>query len=157
MVEETNIPAGTNNPIVDSTIYGRYLVYFSQRSNSNSSNGSTQTFQKGGDSVNPNQLLFLKNVWDSGGAKNGTEIGDVSGDPTNQGDITLPAGSYVSNIQGPLLFGNQSTTGVEYFKVTFNNAFNGTVSPGDLINFTVPATTLRTAGRNSIFIYCTAR
>ena len=130
-------PAGTTiQSIVDQTIYGRYLVYFSQRSNSNSSNGATQTFQKGGDSVNPNQLLFLKNVWDSGGAKNGTEIGDVSGDPTNQGDITLPAGSYVSNIQGPLLFGNQSTTGVEYFKVTFNNAFNGTVSPGDLINFT---------------------
>ena len=130
-------PAGTTiQQIVDQTIYGRYLVYFSQNSNSNSSNGATQTFQKGGDTVNSNVAFFTKSAWDTGGAKNGTEVGDSSGDPTNQNDITMPAGSYVSNIQGPLLFGDQNSGGIEYYKVTFNNAFNGTLSPGDLFNFT---------------------
>ena len=130
-------PAGTTiQQIVDQTIYGRYLVYFSQNSNSNSSNGATQTFQKGGDTVNSNVAFFTKSAWDTGGAKNGTEIGDSSGDPTNQNDITMPAGSYVSNIQGPLLFGDQNSGGIEYYRVTFNNAFNGTLSPGDLFNFT---------------------
>ena len=130
-------PAGTTiQQIVDQTIYGRYLVYFSQNSNSNSSNGATQTFQKGGDTVNSNVAFFTKSAWDTGGAKNGTEVGDSSGDPTNQNDITMPAGSYVSNIQGPLLFGDQNSGGIEYYRVTFNNAFNGTLSPGDLFNFT---------------------
>ena len=130
-------PAGTTvQTVVDQTIYGRYLVYFSQRPNSNSSNGATQTFQKGGDTVNTNQAFFLKSAWDAGGAKNGTEIGDSGGAPTNQGDITMPAGSYVSNVEGPLLFGDQSGSGIEYFRVTFNNAYTGTLSPGDLFNFT---------------------
>ena len=130
-------PAGTTiQSVVDQTIYGRYLVYFSQRSNSNSSNGATQTFQKGGDLINANYAFFLKSVWDSAGAKNGTEIGDSGGAPTDQGDISMPAGSYVSNVQGPLLFGDQGGSGIEYYRVTFNNAFTGTLSPGDLYNFT---------------------
>ena len=130
-------PAGTTiQSVVDQTIYGRYLVYFSQRSNNNSSNGATQTFQKGGDLINANYAFFLKSAWDSAGAKNGTEIGDSGGAPTDQGDITMPAGSYVSNVQGPLLFGDQGGSGIEYYRVTFNNAFTGTLSPGDLYNFT---------------------
>jgi hypothetical protein len=130
-------PAGTTvQTVVDQTIYGRYLVYFSQRPNSNSSNGASQTFQKGGDLINTNQAFFTKSAWDAGGAKNGTEIGAANGDPTDQGDITMPAGSYVSNVEGPLLFGDQGGSGIEYFRVTFNNAYTGTLSPGDLFNFT---------------------
>ena len=130
-------PQGTTiQQVVDQTIYGRYLVYFSQNSNSNSSNAATQTFQKGGDSVNSVSALFLKNVWDATGAKSGTIIGNSGGAPTNQGDISMPAGSYVTNVEGPLLFGNQSGSGIEYYRVTFNNAYTGTVSPGDLFNFT---------------------
>ena len=130
-------PQGTSiQTVVDQSIYGRYLVYFSQNSNSNSSNGATQTFEKGGDVVNSTQALFLKNAWDAGGAKSGTEIGDSGGAPTDQGDITMPAGTYVSNVEGPLLFGDQSGSGIEYYRVTFNNAFNGTLQPGDLFNFT---------------------
>ena len=99
-------PAGTTiQQIVDQSIYGRYLVYFSGNSNSNSSNGATQTFQKGGNESNSNFAYFLKTVWDSAGARSGTEIGDSSGNPTNQSDISMPSSSYVSNIEGPLLFG----------------------------------------------------
>ena len=130
-------PQGTTiQTVVDQSIYGRYLVYFSQNSNSNSSNGATQTFEKGGDTVNSTQALFLKSTWDAGGAKSGTEVGDSGGAPTDQGDITMPAGTYVSNVEGPLLFGDQSGSGIEYYRVTFNNAFNGTLQPGDLFNFT---------------------
>ena len=130
-------PQGTTiQQIIDQTIYGRYLVYFSQNPNSNSGNGASQTFQKGGDRNNSNSVLFLKNTWDTGGARSGTIVGDASGNPTDQGDVSMPAGTYVSNVEGPLLFGNQSSSGIEYYRVTFNNAFNGTVSPGDLFNFT---------------------
>jgi hypothetical protein len=124
-------PAGTTiQQVVDQTIYGRYLVYFSGNANSNSSNGATQTFQKGGNEANSSFVYFTKSVWDSAGAKPGTSLGDAGGAPTNQSDVTFPASSSVSNIEGPLLFGT-----LEYYKVTFNNAYNGTVSPGDLINF----------------------
>ena len=129
-------PQGTTiQQIVDQSIYGRYLVYFSGNSNSNSSNGATQTFQKGGDLSNSNFAFFLKNVWDAAGARSGTEIGNAGGAPTNQSDITMPSSSYVSNIEGPLLFGNQGSGGIEYYRVSFNNSFNGTLSPGDLYNF----------------------
>jgi hypothetical protein len=129
-------PQGTTiQQIVDQSIYGRYLVYFSGNSNSNSSNGATQTFQKGGNESNSNFAFFLKTVWDSAGARSGTEIGDSSGNPTNQGDISMPSSSYVSNIEGPLLFGNQGSGGIEFYRVSFNNSYNGTLSPGDLYNF----------------------
>lgn len=129
-------PQGTTiQQIVDQTIYGRYLVYFSQNSNQNSGNGATQTFQKGGDRNNSNSVLFLRSVWDAGGAKSGTIVGDANGDPTDQIDVSMPAGTYVSNVEGPLLFGNQGSGGIEYYRVFFNNAFNGTVSPGDVFNF----------------------
>jgi hypothetical protein len=130
-------PSGTTiQQIVDQTIYGRYLVYFSQRPNANSSNGAAQSFQKGGALINANFALFLKGDWDTGGAKSGTIIGDANNDPTDQVDVSMPAGSYVSNVQGPLLFGDQDSTGVEYYKVFFNNAFTGQIDPGDEFNFT---------------------
>ena len=129
-------PQGTTvQTVIDQTIYGRYLVYFSQNPNSNSGNGASQAFQKGGDLNNSSFAFFLKNVWDSAGARNGTEIGDANGDATDQSDVTMPAGSYVSSVDGPLLFGDQSGSGVEYYRVNFNSAFNGTLQPGDLFNF----------------------
>jgi len=130
-------PAGTTiQQIVDQTIYGRYLVYFSRNSNSNSGNGAIQTFEKGGNLDNASYAFFTKTAWDASGARSGTALGDAAGDPTNQPDITMPSGTAVNNIEGPLLFGNQGSGGIEYFKVNFNNSFNGTVSPGDLFNFT---------------------
>jgi len=129
-------PQGTTvQTVVDQTIYGRYLVYFSQNPNSKSGNGASQAFQKGGDLNNSSFAFFLKNVWDSAGARNGTEIGDANGDATDQSDVTMPAGSYVSSVDGPLLFGDQGGSGIEYYRVNFNSAFNGTLQPGDLFNF----------------------
>ena len=129
-------PAGTTvQQVVDQSIYGRYLVYFSGNSNSNSGNGSTQTFQKGGDLNNSSFAFFTKSVWDAAGAKSGTDIGDAGGAATNQGDVTMPASSYVSSVDGPLLFGNQGSGGIEFYRVNFNNSFNGTLQPGDLFNF----------------------
>ena len=129
-------PQGTTvQTVIDQTIYGRYLVYFSQNPNSNSGNGASQAFQKGGDLNNSSFAFFLKNVWDSAGARNGTEIGDANGDATDQSDVTMPAGSYVSSVDGPLLFGDQNGSGIEYYRVNFNSAFNGTLQPGDLFNF----------------------
>lgn len=129
-------PQGTTvQTVVDQTIYGRYLVYFSQRPNSNSGNGASQAFQKGGDLNNTNFALFTKTVWDAAGAKSGTEIGDASGDATDQSDVIMPASSYVSQIEGPLLFGDQNGSGIEYYRVNFNTSFNGTLQPGDLFNF----------------------
>ena len=90
---------------------------------------------QGGNESNSNFAYFLKTVWDSAGARSGTEIGDSSGAPTNQSDITMPSSSYVSNIEGPLLFGNQGSGGIEFYRVSFNNSYNGTLSPGDLYNF----------------------
>ena len=125
-------PSGTTiQSIVDQTIYGRYLVYFTQRSNINSSNGATQTFQKGGDIQNSNYAFFTKAVWEASGAKAGTDLGDSGGAPTNQSDIVFAAGTAVSYIEGPFLFGSS----LEYYKVNFNNSYSGTVSPGDLFNF----------------------
>ena len=129
-------PQGTTvQTVVDQTIYGRYLVYFSQRPNSNSGNGASQAFQKGGDLNNSSFAFFTKSVWDSAGARNGTEIGDANGDATDQSDVTMPAGSYVSSVDGPLLFGDQNGSGIEYYRVNFNSTFNGTLQPGDLFNF----------------------
>jgi hypothetical protein len=126
-------PGGTTiQQIIDQTIYGRYLVYFTQRSNSNSGNGATQTFQKGGNISNSNYAFFTKAVWEASGAKAGTDLGDSGGAPTNQGDITFPSNTTVSYIEGPFLFG----ASLEYYKVNFNNSYNGTVSPGDVFNFT---------------------
>jgi hypothetical protein len=121
--------------IIDQTQYGRYLIYFSQRANTNSSGGATQTFEKGGDETNASFAYFTRAAWEAAGAKPGTTIGDASGDPTNQSDISMPANSAVSAVDGPFIFGNQSTSGIEYYKVTFNNSYNGTLSPGDLFNF----------------------
>ena len=129
-------PQGTTvQTVVDQTIYGRYLVYFSQRPNSNSGNGASQAFQKGGDLNNSSFAFFTKTVWDAAGARNGTEIGDANGDATDQSDVTMPAGSYVSSVDGPLLFGDQGGSGIEYYRVNFNSTFNGTLQPGDLFNF----------------------
>ena len=129
-------PAGTTiQQVVDQSIYGRYLIYFSSNSTSNSSNSATQTFQKGGNLVNSSFAFFIKSVWDAAGAKSGTDIGDAGGAATNQSDVTMPASSYVSNIEGPLLFGNQGSGGIEYYRVNFNNSFNGTLQSGDLFNF----------------------
>ena len=129
-------PQGTTiQSIVDQTIYGRYLVYFSQRSNSNSGNGASQTFQKGGDLNNSSYAFFTKTVWETSGAKAGTSLGDSNGDPTDQSDVSFPAGTSISYVEGPFEFGDQGGSGIEYYKVNFNNSFNGTVSPGDVFNF----------------------
>ena len=121
--------------IIDQTWGGRYLVYFNRNANQNTGGGVTQTFQKGGNETNSTFAYFTRSVWDATGAKAGTALGDALGAPTNQGDISMPANSAVSRVEGPHLFGNQSGGGIEYYKVTFNNAYNGTISPGDLFNF----------------------
>lgn len=126
-------PAGTTiQQIIDQTIYGRYLVYFTQRPSSNSANGATQRFGLGGDVLNASYALFEKSVWEATGAKSGTELGDSSGDPTNQSDIEFPAGTAISYVEGPFNFGAST----EYYRVNFNNSYVGTVSAGDIFNFT---------------------
>ena len=44
-----------------------------------------------------------------------------------QSDVTMPSGTYVSSVDGSLLFGDQNGSGIEYYRVNFNSAFNGTL------------------------------
>jgi hypothetical protein len=128
-------PNGTAiQTIIDQTQYGRYLVYFTQRPNSNSGNGVAQTFEKGGDTTNTASAFFLENVWNATGAKAGTTLSNSSGAPTNQSNIVFPANAAVSSVEGPLIFGSGGSQ-ISYFKVNFNSAYTGTVSSGDVFNF----------------------
>jgi len=115
----SDFPAGTTvSQIYDGGYYVRLFM-----SNSNTgylSSGETVTFAVGGELTNTNYLYFTRTSWESTQAVAGTEVSDAK----------FPAGTAVSNVQGPLTFG-----GVEYYKVTFSQTSIATVTAGATVGF----------------------
>ena len=132
-VDDPKFQGGTT--ITQITNQGSYVfVRFSTTSTSNLVDNQNITFAFGGNSDNRNFAYFTKASWEASGAKAGTELADP---PTDQLDISFPAGTSVSGVTGPEVFGDPDIPGefVEYYRVAFNNAASGTVSPGDQFNF----------------------
>ena len=100
--------------------YPRYQVRMSNRNFSPISNGETVTFGVGGDLSYTNYLYFTKASWESTQAVSGTEVSDAK----------FPAGTAVSNVQGPLTFG-----GTDYYKVTFSQTSLANVTAGSTVGF----------------------
>ena len=132
-VDDPKFQGGTT--ITQITNQGSYVfVRFSTTSTSNLRDNENIRFAFGGDEDNRNFAYFTKASWEAAGAKAGTELNDP---PTDQLDISFPAGTTVSGVTGPETFGDPDIPGefVEYYRVAFNNAASGTVSPGDQFNF----------------------
>jgi hypothetical protein len=132
-VDDPKFPGGTT--ITQISNQGSYVfVRFSQTSTQNLRDNEFITFAFGGDLDNRNFAYFTQASWEASGAKAGTELDDP---PTDQGDISVPAGTIVSGVQGPILFGDPDIPGefAYFYRVSFNNAVNGTVSGGDAFNF----------------------
>ena len=99
-----------------------YLRFNNRNSNGQVSNGETITM-----SINPtgaldktNFLYFTKTSWEATGAIAGTEVNDSK----------FPGGTYVSAVQGPLVFG-----GVEYYRVTFTQSSLQNITAGTTVGF----------------------
>ena len=73
-----------------------------------------------GDLAYTNYLYFTKATWEATGAVSGTEVSDAK----------FPAGTAVSNVQGPLEFG-----GTEYYKVTFSQTSIANITAGSTVGF----------------------
>ena len=117
----SDFPAGTTvSNIYNESYYGRYQVRMSNRNNGYISAGESITFAVGGALTNTNYLYFTKVSWESTNAVAGTEVSDAK----------FPAGTAVSNVQGPLTFG-----GVEYYKITFSQTSLATVAAGATVGF----------------------
>jgi len=115
----SDFPAGTTvSQIYDGGYYVRLFM-----SNSNTgylSSGETVTFAVGGELTNTNYLYFTRTSWESTQAVAGTEVSDAK----------FPAGTAVSNVQGPLEFG-----GTEYYKVTFSQTSIANITAGSTVGF----------------------
>ena len=132
-VDDPKFQGGTT--ITQITNYNSYvLVRFSSTSTQNLRDNENITFAFGGDLENRNFAYFDQTSWESSGARAGT---DLDSPPTDQGDISFPASTVVSQVEGPLLFGDPDIPGefANYYRVSFNNAASGTVSGGDNFNF----------------------
>ena len=117
----SDFPTGTTvSNIYNESYWGRYQVRMSNRNNGYISAGESITFGVGGELTNTNYLYFTKASWETTQAVSGTEVSDAK----------FPAGTAVSNVQGPLEFG-----GVEYYKVTFSQTSIATVAAGATVGF----------------------
>ena len=117
----SDFPAGTVvSNIYNESYWGRYQVRMSNRNSGYVSSGESVTFAVGGALTNTNYLYFTKVSWESTNAVSGTEVSDAK----------FPAGTAVSNVQGPLTFG-----GVEYYKITFSQTSLATVTAGGTVGF----------------------
>jgi len=81
------------------------------------------TFAYGGDFSGTNFLFFTPATWEAAGAVSGTEVD--TGVSTE-----FPAGSTVQSVAAKTNFGS-----TEYYRVTFNQTFSGTISSGSSITF----------------------
>ena len=117
----SDFPAGTTvSDIYYQSWYPRYQVRMSNRNSGYVSAGESVTFGIGGELSYTNYLYFTKTSWEGTAAVSGTEVSDSK----------FPAGTAVSNVQGPLEFG-----GVEYYKVTFSQTSIATVAAGANVGF----------------------
>ena len=117
----SDFPAGTTvSDIYYQYWYPRYQVRMSNRNSGYISSGESITFGIGGDLSYTNFLYFTKASWESTQAVAGTEVSDAN----------FPAGTAVSNVQGPLTFG-----GTEYYKVTFSQTSTANITAGSTVGF----------------------
>ena len=117
----SDFPAGTTVlDIYEETWYNRVRIRTTQRNTGYISSGEAITFGVGGELSYTNYLYFTKASWETTQAVAGTEVSDAK----------FPAGTAVSNVQGPLEFG-----GTEYYKVTFSQTSIATVSAGATVGF----------------------
>ena len=120
-VTSSQFPAGTTvTQIQDRGSY--YLVYFSQR-HTGISQGQAVDFSYGGDASNSNFLFFQEASWLALGATTGTEVDFAT-------STEFPAGSSIVSIAPLLTFGSTN-----YYRVTFNQSFNGTIAGGSAVSF----------------------
>ena len=120
-VTSSQFPAGTTvTQIQDRGSY--YLVYFSQR-HTGISQGQAVDFSYGGDASNSNFLFFQEASWLALGATTGTEVDFAT-------STEFPAGSSIVSIAPLLTFG-----ATNYYRVTFNQSFNGTIAGGSAVSF----------------------
>jgi hypothetical protein len=120
-VTSSQFPAGTTvTQIQDRGNY--YLVYFSQR-HTGINGGQAVDFSYGGNIANSNYLFFQEASWLALGATTGTEV-DV--DTSTE----FPAGSSIVSIAPVTTFGTTN-----YYRVTFNQSFSGTISGGSAVSF----------------------
>jgi len=117
----SDFPAGTTVlDIYEETWYNRVRIRTTQRNSGYISAGEAITFGVGGELSYTNYLFFTKTSWETTQAVSGTEVSDAK----------FPAGTAVSNVQGPLEFG-----GTEYYKVTFSQTSIATVAAGATVGF----------------------
>ena len=117
----SDFPTGTTvSSIYNESYWGRYQVRMSNRNTGYISAGESITFGIGGDLAYTNYLYFTRTSWESTAAVSGTEVSDAK----------FPAGTAVSNVQGPLEFG-----GVEYYKITFSQTSIANITAGATVGF----------------------
>ena len=117
----SDFPAGTTiYDIYEESWYNRVRIRTTNSNTAEISQGESITFGVGGELSYTNYLFFTKASWESTNAVSGTEVSDAK----------FPAGTAVSNVEGPLEFG-----GVEYYKVTFSQTSIATVAAGATVGF----------------------
>ena len=120
-VTSGQFPAGTTvTQIQDRGSY--YLVYFSQR-HTGLSSGQAVDFSYGGDIANSNYLFFQEASWLALGATTGTEVDFAT-------STEFPAGASIVSVASLAQFG-----ATNYYRVTFNQSFQGTIAGGTAISF----------------------
>ncbi|MAV94559.1 MAG: hypothetical protein CMA31_02595 [Euryarchaeota archaeon] len=117
----SDFPVGTTiYDIYTESWYNRVRIRTTRSNTGPVTAGESITFGIGGDLANTNFLYFTKATWETTGAVSGTEVSDAK----------FPAGTAVSNVQGPLEFG-----GTEYYKVTFSQTSIANITAGSTVGF----------------------
>ena len=106
--------------ISDSGSY--YFVRFSNR-HTGVSGGDAVNFAFGGDFASTNYLFFDPTTWEASGAVAGTEVDTAT-------TTEFPPGTVVQSVQAKTAFGS-----TEYYRVDFNQSFNGTIAAASSISF----------------------
>jgi hypothetical protein len=100
-----------------------YFVRFSNR-HTGVSGGEAVNFSYGGDFTGTNYLFFDPTSWEASGAVAGTEVDTAT-------TTEFPPGTTVQSVQAKTVFGS-----TEYYRVDFNQTFNGTISAASSVSFT---------------------
>ncbi len=121
----SRFPAGTTITSVQGPFnfsgFDYYIIRTSANSNATLNQNQAVTLSLGGNSpAVTSTLYFTQASWNSSGAQANTEVDDAK----------FPANTRVASVTGPLTFG--STT---YFRATFNQSSNTTVSAGGTVQF----------------------
>ena len=117
----SDFPAGTTiYDIYVESWYNRVRIRTTNRNTGQISSGESVTFGIGGDLAYTNYLYFTKTSWETTQAVAGTEVSDAK----------FPAGTAVSNVEGPSSFG-----GTEYYKVTFSQTSIANITAGSTVGF----------------------